>query len=292
MQKKILLFTVILFIIFSLLITFLFINRNTAKHSSIEIHESIGVGVSAEQYNEEAIKYEMFIEYLNDNTNDSWHLVPVKNYSSFINYIKSGYVKISFMESAIGYKLIEENIAIPVVREQINGNSTYDAVIIVRKNSDINDISGLINKKFAFVNPYTSAGYLFPIHLLKTNGYDTEKFFKVSTFLYSDEKIIYAVLNGKYDGGAIKNISLEKLSNQNQSIKEDLLVIESAGLFPLNALLASTELDPQQINDLRQLLLNMHNDEKGKEYLLNFNIDKYIITEKTDFALIKTITTF
>ncbi len=64
------------------------------------------------------------------------------------------------MGSAIGYKLIKEDVAIPVIKEQINGNSTYGAVIIVRKDSAINDISELANKIFAFVDLYTSDWFI------------------------------------------------------------------------------------------------------------------------------------
>jgi len=281
--------------IFSLAIltTTFFVSYQDSKNKNLITQpEEFGLGFIINQNQDDMLKYTELIKFLNNNSPDNWYLIPVKDYGSFIDHLKSGNLKVGFMGSAISYKLIKESIAVPVAREEINGISTYDGQIIVRKDSGITNISELKNKKIAFVDPYTSASYLFPIYHLKINGYEPEQFFRVSTFLNSHEKVIQEVWSGNYDGGAIKSTALERLAAQNELIKKELRVIEKMGPFPENTLMVSTELSPQKISSLKNLLLNMNNIPAGQDFLSTFGIDKFISTEVNDFNSVKAISNF
>jgi phosphate/phosphite/phosphonate ABC transporter binding protein len=181
-------------------------NPPTEKNGEYEYKEKLGIGITTGE--KEAIeRYQAFVDYLNKYSGLEWELVPLKEYGSFITLMSLGQIKAGFMGSAVAYTMITENIVLPVVRGEKDGISDYYGYIFTRKDSGLNKIEDLKDKKFAYVDPYTSAGYLFPVYLLKTAGYEPEDFFKASSFLGSHEKAILAVFDGEFDGGAAKNFA-------------------------------------------------------------------------------------
>ncbi|MDF1498125.1 MAG: phosphate/phosphite/phosphonate ABC transporter substrate-binding protein [Patescibacteria group bacterium] len=291
MIKKAIIFSIIILSI-TIILTVVFLSKKKEEFitKTSQEKDEIGIGILTNQNNEEFEKYEKFVEYLNKHTNDNWKVIPIKNYSSFLGHIKKGDIKAGFMGSVVGYKLIIENIAIPLVRGEKNGISTYQGYIFTRKDSGFNKIEDLSGKRFAYVDPYTSAGYLFPVFLLKDKGYNPDEFYKVSSFLDSHEKTITAVLNKNFDSGATKDLIWKKLSKTNPNIENELQVIEKEGPFPENTLMISTEFNQTKLDKLQKLLLDMHKSEEGRRYLLEIDIDKFIITKKEDFNLVEKIT--
>lgn len=250
--------------------------------------EKIGIGII--MTNQEDIeKYQAIVGYLNDYSDDLWYLVPIKDYGSFIAEMQIKQIKAGFMGSAIAYKMIKENLAAPVVRGEKDGISTYSGYIFSRKDSGIKNIADLKNKKFAYVDAYTSAGYFAPRYLLKTNGYDLDSFFRVASFLGSHEKAIISVFNRNYDGGAAKDLSWIKLAKENSKIEEEMQVLAKVGPFPDNTFMISLEFGNEEVEELRNLFLKMTDSDDGKFHLKKFGIDRFIVTKNEDFETIARI---
>ena len=79
----------------------------------------------------------------------------------------------------------------------------YRAEIIAQANSGINSLADLQGKRFAFVDPASTSGYLFPLAGLKKAGYDPQKFFGQTVFAGSHNNVVLAVYQGRVDAGAV-----------------------------------------------------------------------------------------
>ncbi len=79
----------------------------------------------------------------------------------------------------------------------------YRAEIIAPANSGINTLADLRGKRFAFVDPASTSGYLFPVAGLKKAGYDPQKFFGQTIFAGSHNNVVLAVYQGRVDAGAV-----------------------------------------------------------------------------------------
>ena len=79
----------------------------------------------------------------------------------------------------------------------------YRAEIITQTSSGINTLADLRGKRFAFVDPASTSGYLFPVAGLKKAGYDPQKFFGQSIFAGSHNNVVLAVYQGRVDAGAV-----------------------------------------------------------------------------------------
>src|SRR5258708_29761657 len=81
------------------------------------------------------------------------------------------------------------------------GSKTYRSQIVVRADSGINSIEQLRGKKFAFVDPASASGFLFPNALLAGMGIDYKSFFSDTIFAGGHDKGIIAGYNKQADGG-------------------------------------------------------------------------------------------
>ena len=110
--------------------------------------------------------------------------------------------------------------------------TTYNAQILVATASGINDLAGLKGKKFAFVDPISASGYLFPSLLVKTKtGLEPKAFFSATIFAGGHDKAALAVYSGQVDGAATFN-DVRTNAGMPADILTKTKVIDAAGPIP------------------------------------------------------------
>jgi len=110
--------------------------------------------------------------------------------------------------------------------------TTYNAQILVATASGINDLAGLKGKKFAFVDPISASGYLFPSLLVKTKtGLEPKAFFSQTIFAGGHDKAALAVYSGQVDGAATFN-DVRTNAGMPADILTKTKVIDAAGPIP------------------------------------------------------------
>ncbi len=82
------------------------------------------------------------------------------------------------------------------------GKPFYRGQIMVRADSGINTLADLQGKTFAYVDPASTSGHLYPKALLLSHGYDPDKFFAQTVFAGSHNAVVLALLKGEVDAGA------------------------------------------------------------------------------------------
>ena len=147
-----------------------------------------------------------------------------------------------------------EILARPV---DLSGVSTYTGVIFTKLDSGITkDPKTWKGKRIALVNKATTAGYLYPLSLLRLSGYqgDPEAYFKQMTFTGSHDAAILAVFNGEADFGACKNTVYEEYTKLHPEIQRNLTVLATSAQVPSNGLGVRPDLDPELKRQLREAL--------------------------------------
>lgn len=266
----------------------IFPNKN---QDGVKIKEKIGIGIITTEEKGVA-KFQAFADYLNKWSDDSWYIAPVKDYGSFLEQLENQNIKAAFVGSAIGYRIIKEGIGAPIARGEKDGISTSNSYIFSRKDSGLDSIESLRGKKFAYVDMNTSSGYLYPVYLLKMKGYDPENFFRVASFLGSEEKTIEAVLSEEYDAGATKDLVWEKMAKDNPNITNELQILATGGPFPEEIFIISAGLGQDEIIELKDLLTKTANSDEGRAFMAKMEIDRFIDTSESDFIEVKKITNF
>lgn len=127
------------------------------------------------------------------------------DYNGVIEAMRSGKIDVAYF-GPFSYVLASqlanaEAFAIPVSKK--SGQSSYQSILITRKDKGLNSVAQLQGKTFAFVDPSSTSGHLFPKAGLKGEGVDTDKYFSRVIFSGSHDASILAVANNKVDAAAV-----------------------------------------------------------------------------------------
>ncbi len=280
---------IILLSVFVAMFFLFFFQKNNPLAETDTSPIAIGILTSDEKV---IAQYQAFAGYLSEHSNRKWNIEPVIDQGSFVEQIENRKIKSAFVGSAVGYRMIKNNLGVPVARGERNGVSTYESYIIVKSDSEINSIEDLKNKRFAYIDINMSSGYFFPAHLLNSKGYDPDNFFRASSFLGTSEKVIDAVISGNFDGGAVKSVDLSDAIEKNPEIRNKIKVIETGGPYPDNNFVLSVDFDEKEINSIQSLILDMNNSEDGKNVLEIMDIERFIRTSQKNFSEVEKIMNF
>ena len=127
------------------------------------------------------------------------------DYNGVIEAMRSGKIDVAYF-GPFSYVLASqlanaEAFAIPVSKK--SGQSSYQSILITRKDKGLNTVAQLQGKTFAFVDPSSASGHLFPKAGLKGQGVDTDTYFSRVIFSGSHDASILAVANNKVDAAAV-----------------------------------------------------------------------------------------
>jgi phosphonate transport system substrate-binding protein len=135
-------------------------------------------------------------------TNLNFSVSVPTSYTTVIEAMGANQVDVGWL-APFAYVLAHDKNGAQVILASLRqGSKTYRSQIIVRSDSGISNIEGLRGKKFAFVDPASASGFLFPNALLAQMGIDYKTFFSDTTFAGGHDKVVIAVYNKQVDGGA------------------------------------------------------------------------------------------
>jgi phosphonate transport system substrate-binding protein len=110
--------------------------------------------------------------------------------------------------------------------------ATYRSVIIARKDHGIASLKDLRGKTFAFVDPSSTSGHLFPKAGLIKAGYDPDTYFSRVIYSGGHDASAIAVQNGKVDAAAIADALLEVALSRGMLKADEVGVIWTSEPIP------------------------------------------------------------
>jgi len=166
-----------------------------------------------------------------------WKVSIPTSYAAQIEAMCAGQADIAAIAPLQMTLLLDKGCGTPILgalRKDDTGAlaTTYKSQILVRSDSGITDLNGLKGKKFAFVDPISASGYLFPLNLVKAKtGQDPKTFFGSTIFAGGHDKAALAVYQGTVDGAA-SFIDVRTSPGMPSDILTKTKVIDTAGPIP------------------------------------------------------------
>ncbi len=160
-----------------------------------------------------------------------------------------------------------EAFAVAVTKK--TGQSSYKSLIIARKDSGIATPADLKGRNFAFVDPTSASGHLFPKAGLLQAGYDPDTFFGRVVFSGSHDASILAVANKKVDAASVADRILASAIAKGQVRQDDLRIVWSSNPIPESPMVWRKDLDPALKRKLAEALANIKDLPWGDQGVLN-----------------------
>jgi phosphonate transport system substrate-binding protein len=117
------------------------------------------------------------------------------------------------------------------------GKATYRSLIFVKGDAPYRAVEDLRGKSFAFVDPASTSGHLFPrAALMKMGIREPEKFFGQVVFAGGHDAAQLAVVNGRVQAGASNDRVMDNLIKRGQLKPGDLRPLYTSEPIPLGPL--------------------------------------------------------
>lgn len=223
-----------------------------------------------------ALSYQPLIDYLGRRMGKPAILVQRKTYQELNDLLARNVLDLGFICTGAYVEGVRKEAMSLLVVPQINGKSTYRAFVIVPAASPAREFSDLRGKVFAFTDPLSNTGYLYPLSLLQSMGQQPETFFGRTIFTYSHDRSMAAVMDGLADGASVDSLVYEFAGKRNPEIFRRTRVIWESPDFGIPPVVVPRAISPEKKALLKELLLGLHRDAEGAKALAELGVERFV----------------
>lgn len=164
-------------------------------------------------------------------------------------------------------------VAVPLWR----GRPYYQSYLIVpATDSKSKSLADLRGKVFAYSDPDSNSGFLYPQYRLTMQGENPTTFFSRSFFTWAHRKVVEAVGVGLADGGAVDGYVWETLAQLDPALTRATRVMEKSPDFGHTPFVARPDIPAAELLQFRTALLKMRSDPEGAELLHLLRLDGFV----------------
>lgn len=216
------------------------------------------------------------------------------DYTGVVEALRANKLDIAFLTPA-SYVLAKVEAHVKVVlKSHRRGRPYYYAAIITHVDSGIETLEDLRDKTFAFGDPLSTSGHIFPRKMFEEKGINPVKDFKKVIFSGGHDATVLAVLNRKVDAGAtFANFPDGKDAAWTQYLKDPeeqkkIRAIAYSEPIPSDNLVVNANLDPRLTRKITKIFLDLSKDPAGKKMLRDlYKIDGFIPATDRDYDSVR-----
>lgn len=157
------------------------------------------------------------------------------------------------------------------------GRPLYRSYLIVpARDTTTRSLFDLRGKVFAYSDPDSNSGYLYPAYRLLKANESSADFFGKSFFTWAHRKVVEAVAVGIASGGAVDGYVWETLARRRPDLTDRTRVVERSPEFGFPPFVARAGMPRASFAAFRQVLLQMNQDPQGRLLLAQLNLDGFV----------------
>jgi phosphonate transport system substrate-binding protein len=166
-----------------------------------------------------------------------------------------------------------------LVGPQFDGVPLYQAVVIVSDQSTIETFADFKNRDFAYTDPLSFTGQVYPDKRIRDLGEDPETFFGSVQYTNGHDVSMQMVARHLIDGASVNGLIYRYLQSSHPEITNNLRIIERSDSFGVPPIVTSLLLPPEIFERIRSLFLGMHQDPNGRSILDHLIIERFVALE-------------
>lgn len=201
-----------------------------------------------------------------------------RSYKQVNTLIRSGKIDMALICTGGYVELLGDAEPVPVLAvPRVRGKTTYRSYVIVREGDPAKTFADLVGRRFAFTDPLSNTGYLYPMSLVRELGSTKERFFSSYTFVGSHDRAIRAVQRGVQDAAAVDHLIFEYLKQRKPDSIKGLRILGKSPEYGIPPVVASRRSTPAQRKQWRRALLSLHEDAASKGTLKQLEIERFVV---------------
>lgn len=216
------------------------------------------------------------------------------SYAATIEGMCSGLVDVAFL-APLSYVLAKDKQCAELLLTSVRGGqATFQGQIRVRTDSGINDICDLRGKRFAFSDPVSTSGSMYPQLLFKEKCgmASTEEFFSDVLFAGGHDKAMIALYQGQVDGAASFIDARTDVPSSAVNLFPDIAQVTKrvaiTGDIPGDTVSVRPGLSADLKARIRDALLAYMETEEGKETFFGlYSIEGFAIIEDEKYDVLR-----
>ncbi len=225
--------------------------------------------------------YSQLFDYIAKKTGHPTVLQQTGSYSEVNDLLARGDTDVAILCSGGYIKAFDKLHLSPLVAPVVNGQPLYYSYIVTRSGSGISKFEQLRGHPFAFSDPISLTGTLYPESRVVDLGYQPGAFFSHIIVANNHDNSIKALKEGVVDGVAVDSYIYDYMKANDPASVSGLDIIEESPPFGSPPLVTRPGMSRELRNQLLSVLTGMDKDPQGKQILSKLGIEKFIPVDKS-----------
>lgn len=190
------------------------------------------------------------VEYLEEKLDKDIELIPVTDYSTMIESMRSGRLHLAYF-GPLSYCLCKQKAKIECFAAKLkNGRTKYRSVIIGNKAAGIRKLSDIGGKTMAYGDPASTSSHLIPKSVLAANGLREGHDYK-EQFLGAHDAVAMSVQTGNAQAGGLSEPIFEGLIERGIISLDKVVRLKESDWFPQYPWAMQSNLKPELKDRIR-----------------------------------------
>ncbi|MES9855633.1 MAG: phosphate/phosphite/phosphonate ABC transporter substrate-binding protein [Sedimenticola sp.] len=235
----------------------------------------IRFGLTAVVLTENLRFLDQWSQYLEYKIGRKVEFVQRRSYREVMDLLESDGIEFAWI---CGYPYVQKRepeslqlLTVPVYR----GAPQYHSYIIVHHKSPYQNFADLKGRVFAFSDPDSNSGFLYPLAYMSEKGKKPAHFFRQTFFTFNHAETIQAVAEQVADGGAVDSYIWEYLAIFRPDITEKTRIIQKSPSFGFPPIVSRIGVNTNTVRLMKATLENMDKDPLGKQLLAQLKLDGF-----------------
>lgn len=236
---------------------------------------ALRIGLTPVFLDDQAAFLNRWRDYLTEKSGFAVSFMQRASYREISEQVHAGMLDLAWM---CGYPYVTDSDRLSLLAVPLHlGRPEYRSYLIAANDAlHVQAIDDLAGGVFAFSDPNSFSGSLYPRYLLHQMGQSPDRFFRRSFHTWSHRKVVEAVAVGLADGGAVAGYVWETLAKIHPEITLRTRVVSRSPVFGFPPFVARAGLSSDMLDQLRRIFVDMRTDPEGARLLESLNLDGFI----------------
>jgi len=238
-------------------------------------NEPLLLGIPTSIVGEQQSRLDRLGVYLQARLQRPVHFVQRRSYQKFLDMFEDGRVDAGWIDGA---QYLENNAILrPLAVGVWQGKPTYRSYLIVPDDdTTTRSIADLRGKIFGYADANSNSGHHVPVGEILKLGADPETFFAKTLYTHSHIKLVKAVAVGLVNGARVDGYIYAQMRQYFPALVARTRLVQESEDYGFPPMVARANLPEAEFHALRDALLNMHQDEEGRQLLSELGLDRFI----------------